>query len=358
MNLMIKPVSYSCDLACAYCFYRAGGERSQGGGFLMGKEVLDGLFARCAGYDCCSFVFQGGEPLLAGRGFFEEVFERQRQSFVQYGTRFENSIQTNGQALDAGWAEFFAKNHILAGLSIDGPCDLHDKYRGEGSFSKALAAAERLRFYGAEFNILSVVGADSVSRAGEIYAFFREQGFLFQQYIPLVAVAGAPLPPLTAEVYAEFFCGIFDLWYADMLAGNQIFVRNFEELAAAIAGVGRAPSLGAVCGFGGCAEQFVLERGGEVFPCDFFCERGRLLGDVGEEDIFSRGGAFRGLAGAGRQCGGCRWVSICGGGCLRQREEGRFIYCEGMKAILDHAAGAIAGLLSERGISAEIYNKD
>ena len=74
----------------------------------------------------------------------------------------ERTIQTNGTLLDDEWAAFLAQNEIL-GVSLDGPCDLHDAYRHDGTghsvFDRVEAAARLLQKHGAEFNVLCTMDA-------------------------------------------------------------------------------------------------------------------------------------------------------------------------------------------------------
>ena len=102
----------------------------------------------------------GGEPTVRGLDFFKKAVELQKKYNVN-GARISNAIQTNGIAIDAEWARFFADNHFLVGLSLDGNKELHDRYRldpaGNGTYSKVLRAAQLLTAHKVDFNILTVV---------------------------------------------------------------------------------------------------------------------------------------------------------------------------------------------------------
>ena len=100
-----------------------------------------------------------------------------------------NSLQTNGIVIDEEWARFLHDNHFLVGLSLDGYEQLHDENRkfpdNSGSFARVMETARLFQEYQVEFNILTVVTAQSSKRIKRIYQYFREQGFTYQQYIPL-----------------------------------------------------------------------------------------------------------------------------------------------------------------------------
>jgi uncharacterized protein len=74
------------------------------------------------------FTWQGGEPTLLGLDYFRRIVELQ-QRHAMPGKRIRNSLQTNGVLLDEEWCKFLAEERSLVGLSIDGPRELHDRYR-------------------------------------------------------------------------------------------------------------------------------------------------------------------------------------------------------------------------------------
>jgi sulfatase maturation enzyme AslB (radical SAM superfamily) len=49
------------------------------------------------------------------------------------GHTVTNGLQTNGVLIDEQWADFLADERFSVGLSLDGPRDLHDVYRRNGS---------------------------------------------------------------------------------------------------------------------------------------------------------------------------------------------------------------------------------
>ena len=87
------------------------------------------------------------------------------------------------------------EHRFLVGLSIDGPRDIHDRYRitkqGAPTFDAVYAAARLLRRFGVEFNTLTCVNRFNASRPFDVYRFLRrELGSTYLQFIPIV-VRGA-----------------------------------------------------------------------------------------------------------------------------------------------------------------------
>ncbi|MDD2478703.1 MAG: 4Fe-4S cluster-binding domain-containing protein, partial [Victivallaceae bacterium] len=66
-SLLIKPVSYRCNLNCRYCFYL---EKEQffGSAATISQHVLEQLVSDFMSTSQANYAFawQGGEPTLAG----------------------------------------------------------------------------------------------------------------------------------------------------------------------------------------------------------------------------------------------------------------------------------------------------
>ncbi len=66
------------------------------------------------------FTRQGGEPTLAGPGFFPvKLFTI--NNAMQAKNVFFNALQTNGILLNNEWCAFLKEHEFLVGISIDGP---------------------------------------------------------------------------------------------------------------------------------------------------------------------------------------------------------------------------------------------
>ena len=155
INILIKPASSACNMACAYCFYRDVAEnREQAFEGMLSLAQMERVIAAGMEYaeHICSFAFQGGEPTLAGLDFYRGVVELQKK-YARSGVEIRNAIQTNGYLIDEEWAAFLAENRFLVGLSLDGPAELHNLNRldaaGEGTFNRVLRAARLLEKHGA-----------------------------------------------------------------------------------------------------------------------------------------------------------------------------------------------------------------
>jgi len=355
-SLLIKPASAVCNIDCAYCFYldREADPYTSMPGRRMTAETLERLVHTFLlySYPDSAFVFQGGEPTLAGPAFFEELVALQ-QSYGRNGQSVSNSMQTNGILLDDRWCRLFQQYHWLVGISIDGPEPVHDLYRrnkqGAGTWRKAMKGMECLQKHGVDFNVLCVLSQANVGKAAELYKFFRSQGIEHIQYIPLAEFdgLGQPLPfTITAGQYGRFLCETFDLWWPER---RNVRIRYFDNIAEALAG--QKP--GTCTMHETCDSYVVVEYNGDVYPCDFFVEKEWKLGNVNLDswpEISRRQRRYQFAATktiAHPDCQVCEYQSICHGGCPKHRHDRRRnfsdldYFCAAYKMIFAKAVGPL-----------------
>lgn len=334
LQLLIKPSSGMCNLRCRYCFYHdVTQNREQENYGFMSRETLEQMVKKALDYAeiSCGFTFQGGEPTLIGIDFYRDFLELVKR----YNTKHLETplaIQTNGYRLGDDWAELFAQNHFLVGVSLDGVKATHDSQRitvaGEDSFKDVMETIERFNCHGVEYNILTVVNAKTAPKIRRIYEFYKKNNFHYQQYIacldPLEEEPGTRDYSLTSEQYGQFLIDLFDLWFLDLQHGTQPYIRQFENAIGILAGY--EPEACEQRGI--CSVQNVIEADGSVYPCDFYVLDQFCLGnlnEVGFEEISHSpiGTAFvQASVDRTEKCRQCRYFQVCRGGCRRHRALG------------------------------------
>ena len=356
ISLLIKPASGSCNMRCRYCFYTDEAEnRAVASMGRMTPEAMRLIADKALAWadGDCTFAFQGGEPSLAGLDFFRSLTDYVSAHPNPRGVRVHYAFQTNGYALDEAWAQWFAQNKVLVGISLDGPKELHDRYRvdreGKGTFNRVMAAIRLLEKHGVDFNILTVVSAANARRGQQVYSFFKKQGFRYQQYVecldPIGEVQGGHEYSLTPERYEAFLKSVFNAWYQNMKAGRYVYNRYFENLMMLL--TGQAPES---CNLRGvCSPQWVIEADGSVYPCDFYAldqwRLGNILTDSFEtmEEVRQTSGFMEWSRRLPEDCKACRWLPLCRNGCRRNREPvtadstGKNYFCAAYKHFLEYA---------------------
>lgn len=162
-TVVVKSVR-ACNLRCPYCYYI--NENTTDYGRVVAAESIEKLYAAVSDYLAgkrgFSFVWHGGEPLLLGRKRFQRFLDLQTKYFA--ANQVQNFIQTNGVLVDQDWVEFFRKNGVGVGVSIDSSPRAHDKNRittrGIGTYARVVEAIKLLNSNGLQVGALSVVDGD------------------------------------------------------------------------------------------------------------------------------------------------------------------------------------------------------
>ena len=275
-SLLVKPVGARCNLACDYCFYLDKAALYPHGPGLMPYAVLERMLESYLSLplDSFSVAFQGGEPLLAGLPFFRRANDLAKR-LLPSGRRLSLSVQTNATLMTREAARFFADEGWLVGVSADGPAETHDAHRvtpdGRGTHADVLRGIDAMRDAGCEYNVLTLVTGANVREPGRIYRYVRDElGGKWQQY------TDHP-DSVTTRQWDGFLVGVLDAWLADGDQG-RVSVRNIDA-AVSYAAIGRADQ----CIFADrCDGHVVVERNGDVYPCDFFVAPKTRLGNIME----------------------------------------------------------------------------
>ncbi|MBD3194628.1 MAG: anaerobic sulfatase maturase [Candidatus Lokiarchaeota archaeon] len=349
-QLLIKPVSFDCNLKCQYCFYlRVEDEYPLVKHPRMSDQVLETMVSKYLQYRFPEsiFGFQGGEPTLAGLEFFKKLISYQQQ-YGEPGQVVGNALQTNGVLINHDWAKFLHTYRFLVGLSLDGPKNVHDRYRrtigGKSVWDKIMNAAEIFKQNDVKFNILCVVSKANVNRVKEVYNFFLKHDFHYMQFIPALEVdeEGKRAPfSINAKQYGKFLCSLFDIWKKNP---RNASIRYFDSILAHLLGYPKGS-----CVFEKkCGDYLLIEHNGDVYPCDFFVKQKWKLGNLMEDDFSSlkqkRDNTFGQLKlNLAKSCQKCKWMDFCYGGCIKDRQfldnphPDRSYFCESYRMLFNHS---------------------
>lgn len=370
LYVMLKPAGAHCNLACKYCYYLEKNNLYQNSHrHLMTDEMLEQFtreYIEAQTMPQVLFTWHGGEPLMRSIDFYKKALELQKK--YAHGKQIDNVIQTNGTLLTDEWCEFFAQNHWLVGISIDGPQEYHDHYRvtpaGKPSWEKVMQGISLLKKHRVEWNAMAVVNAYNAEHPLEFYHFFRDNGCQYLQFTPIVerltehedgrtlaSLADDREIPLanasvTPEQWGNFLCTIFDDWVRHDV--GKTFVEIFDCTLTNWMGV-----LPGICAYSKeCGHAGVMEHNGDVYSCDHFVFPEYKLGNIKDQSLIDmlygeKQQAFSRLKHASlpRQCKECDMEFACHGECPKNRfekdkygEPGLNYLCQGYYQYYTHVA--------------------
>lgn len=355
-QIFVKPAGPVCNLACGYCYYL---DRKSlypsDGSFRMNEQILENYIIQHIEASCEStimFSWHGGEPMLAGIGFFREAMRLQKKYRPQ-GAVIINGIQTNATLIDDEWCRLFADEHFIVGISLDGPEPYHGSFRkdagGRSSFGNAVKGLELLKKYRISHEILCVVSSSNSLFPLEVYRFFRNLGAEFITFLPLV-IKGPGTKSLVTDnsvkpgEFGDFLVAVFDEWLEHDI--GSIKVQIFEEALRTAFGQDHT-----LCIFKEtCGRVPVIEHNGDFYSCDHFVDHSHLVGNIREGKLEEFMESERQIV-FGKEkyttlpgyCRKCEVLKMCNGECPKNRfiltpdgEEGLNYLCEGYRKFFNH----------------------
>lgn len=326
----------------------------------LAKHLVDELLTFNSPSKPTRLIWHGGEPMLAGINFYDEICQYIVDHYPQHNV--EHYIQTNGLLLNEEWVDFFLARDFKVGVSMDGDQPIHDACRkdinGRGSFEKVFHNVKNARQRGLIVGFLSVITQYSLGHEEEIFRFFYENRFDF---------AFHPITSLTPEMDKNL--AITPQEFADVTI--KLFNLGFTQPYPKVTNVSptmhyaMAVIMGCPSGFcvmaKSCAEEYIsVEPDGQVQVCDRFSGNSELsFGNIStsplseilkspiRQDMLERWERVK------EKCGNCEWANICFAGCLHEAytHSGTIFSkdpnCQAYKQIFSHIFFAIRNELDK-----------
>jgi len=365
-QVMVKPVGAICNLGCNYCYYLKKKDlypRTESA--RMPDDLLEQYIVQhieACPKNLIFFSWHGGEPTILGIDYFRRIVELQRKHCPPR-RQVLNGIQTNGTLLDEDWCRFFAAERFQVGLSIDGPKELHDRYRmtksAEATHKQVMRAFRLMQRYRVACDVLCVVHHRNVQQPAAVYRFFKDIGVEYLQFLPLVmrhGESGTSAESVPADAYGAFLCAIFDEWVRNDI--GRIAIQNFEEAERPFRGLDHAICVSRET----CGDVVVVEHNGDFYACDHFVEPAHRLGTIRERPLVDllespelRAFGRRKRDTLPRYCQECEVLSSCNGGCPKDRfiltpdgEASLNYLCPGLKRFFVHSRPYLQRMASLR----------
>jgi uncharacterized protein len=360
-HLMLLP-TLNCPARCGYCFGPHQGSPT------MSRATLEATarWARRLGIaDELEITFHGGEPLLAGRAFYETALPLLREALAPHPVRF--GVQSNLWLLNDDLCRLFRQYEVSLGTSLDGPEEINDAQRGRGYFARTMEGIRRARQHGLSVGVICTITRQSAARADEVFDFFLRQGLGFSLHAALPALGqarnGWSLPP---EAAAPLFVRLFDRYVENV---ERIRIGTFDALCRSL-----SAGEGGICTFTDCLGRYLaVDPEGWIYPCQrlagFTDWRLGNVHDCPAWDDLARAPAWQAFAERqthiAEACGDCPHLAICRGGCpynALAADGGRFAdlrdpHCSVYRQLFDHISErALAEVFAEENLMAVVEN--
>lgn len=321
LNVIVK-VTNRCQYKCSYCFVRDSVRPLQMSAEILGSTIRK-LFSQTR-YSEVHFIWHGGEPLLRGIKFFQEIVDLQNKYCS--GLEYSNSVQTNGGLLDNEFVQFFKKNGFSVGISLDGDQELNDIARldslNQSTYYATIEALHRLRVAGFPIGAIATIHKGNVFAADRIYSEFKTRNLhlkLDQLVLSGRAKSSQENLRVTPLEYELFLNSILTLWFR--ASDQTIKIEPLESMFRSIVNP-HAERRGCVWS-DRCHRSFIaVSPNGDLYPCGLFQGypeyRYGNIGEITIDDIMStkiwETLELRHKVIAGK-CDSCIFYERCFGGC-------------------------------------------
>ncbi|MEL6632137.1 MAG: radical SAM protein [Bacteroidota bacterium] len=379
-NSAVLKVASRCNLNCSYCYmYNMGDESFKLQPKLMSEGVVTALIQKVRNHllkyesDRFSFIFHGGEPMLAPPSWYE-FFDAEVQRILKpVGITADYYMQTNATLVDDEWCRVFGKLDIRPGFSMDGTRASHDTYRldhaGRGSYESVVKGIQTYQrhFHSAAVILVLNVDEDPI----EIYEHIKS--LKINKLSVLLPDGHYENLPEGLHVddelsqrgtrYGDWLIRLYDHWTSDPDIDSKPGITLFESLARMILGYEKN---GNELYGKGVNDVLVVETNGSIETVDVL----RICGESFTrnksnvkthelDDLFTSPLAQMYYHSHHKLCATCQSCpieSVCGGGYLPHRysETNGFnnpsIYCRDIMKIITHMQNHIFSHFSEEAL--------
>lgn len=159
-------VTGKCNLNCPGCIVRRFKFKKSE---LTTKEIFS-LIEDASSLGTCYFSLTGGEPTM--RDDLERIGQKIKEE------NMVSSLSTNGTLITKRRARKLVESFDYIRVSLDGPKEIHNRLRGEGSFRRALRGIRNLTSINprnAKIGIISVISETNYKSVEQFYNKFKDQ---------------------------------------------------------------------------------------------------------------------------------------------------------------------------------------
>jgi uncharacterized protein len=285
---IIFQLTDKCVLSCKYCFAK-GAHKNNLATFktdVLEKAIKQAFDTR---HDHIVFEWTGGEPLLVGVDFFQQVVWLQKK----YATKpYDNGVQTSGYLLDKKLIDFLIENDFSISTTVDGTEQIHNQNRPANgnvpSFEKVQKTRKYIMDKGKNCGFISTITKNNLGHEKEMLDLFRIMNIHSFHSNPYIYFSKNKVKDdkiaLTNEDYAKYFIAQFNAWFdSGKVEPIPSTIDYFLQCL-----INEKPSNNTLCTFGGrCLTNFIaLTPNGDAYKCPKFTgSQNMILGNINQQDI-------------------------------------------------------------------------
>ncbi len=163
--VLVMNITRNCNLRCAHCYSSSGGGVFADLPFESWKKAVE----TAAGMGVTNVLVSGGEPLV--RKDAVELISLMKDCGMKVG------LSTNGTAITMQLARRLAGLVDYAGISIDGPQPVHDRFRGvDGAYRASLKGIANARAAGMKVGLRCTITRMNAEHTDSIFELAHSLG--------------------------------------------------------------------------------------------------------------------------------------------------------------------------------------
>lgn len=319
VNNLVINICHDCNLRCKYCFASTGsykGERS-----LMNEDVaiqtVDWYFKQSGESKALNLQFFGGEPLM-NVPLIKKIIVHADELAKKYDKTIYYSMSTNGTILNDEILQLVKDHNIGIQISIDGPPEIHDKYRitenGGGSYDMI---KENIKTLLKELPASQVIPRATVPpdaiKINKIVNHLFDLGFKIVFFVPAMGCGKYVISENNFDEIEKEYNQLAETFIEKYENDEEYNVYPFStEVDVISKGIKRAYGCGSGIGFMNVAMN------GDLYPCMRFTNREEYrLGNVFDGiDNEKRKMFFNRTVEDRHNCKKCWARYFCGGACI------------------------------------------
>jgi radical SAM protein with 4Fe4S-binding SPASM domain len=319
--VVILNITSACNLRCKHCYISAGKPSPDE----LSLEEIESIASELKDMNTRAVIISGGEPLIR-----KDVFKIAQ---IMKKNKISTQLSSNGTLINEKNIKDIKENFDYVGISLDGPPEVHDFFRGQdGSFKKILNSILLCKKEGINLGIRFSISEYTAGKNNLEFIFnLAEEIEVNKVYISYVVNYGYAkyLPKINYTKLRESTNFIIEKAFEyvennkniEIVTGNNEYdaVILFEEFSKRYPekkDIMRANLK--VWGGNACGERIInIDNKGNIKPDPFFpiavgnVREGKISEQLEKSDIIK---FLRERPRKIKYCIGCEFVDICNGG--------------------------------------------